>query len=94
MQEKNPDRTLVVGVLSGLTSRRARDYEGPETLWRDTLAKNPASFAAHNTAAVEADPDLAQARATLAVFQSRRGRGGGSIGPDETARMHREAAAR
>jgi tetratricopeptide (TPR) repeat protein len=39
---------LVVGVLSGLTWRRTLVYESPVTLWRDTLARNPEAWAAHN----------------------------------------------
>ncbi len=35
-------------VLMGLTWRQTFIYEGLEPLWRDTLAKNPDSFMAHN----------------------------------------------
>jgi tetratricopeptide (TPR) repeat protein len=38
---------LVIGVLAVLTWRRAGVFENPETLWRDTLAKNPRSWLAH-----------------------------------------------
>ena len=35
-------------VLGVMTSARARTFHDEETLWRDTLEKNPASFLAHN----------------------------------------------
>tara|TARA_R110002049_G_scaffold2750_2_gene21471 strand:+ start:260179 stop:262203 length:2025 start_codon:yes stop_codon:yes gene_type:complete len=35
-------------VLALLTARQGQIYEGLETLWRDTLAKNPESFMGHN----------------------------------------------
>ena len=38
----------VVAALAALTWVRATIYQKGETLWRDTLAKNPASWAAHN----------------------------------------------
>ncbi len=38
----------VVAVLFTMTWRQGRIYEGLEVLWRDTLAKNPTSFMAHN----------------------------------------------
>ena len=38
---------LVVGLMI-LTALQTRIYEGLEPLWRDTLAKNPTSFLAHN----------------------------------------------
>ena len=37
----------VIALLAVLTSRRARAFHDPVTLWRDTLAKNPASWLAH-----------------------------------------------
>jgi Flp pilus assembly protein TadD len=47
-------------VLGALTWSRARAFKDDETLWRDTLAKNPDSFMAHNNLAViaarEGDP--------------------------------------
>src|SRR5207245_3587497 len=39
--------TLVLG-LSMLTFHRARILANSEMLWRDTLAKNPAAWTAHN----------------------------------------------
>ena len=40
--------TLVVLVLALLTWRRCRAYENAETLWRDTLTKNPTAWMAHS----------------------------------------------
>lgn len=39
---------LAVAVLSVLTWNRADVFKGQESLWRDTLAKNPAAWAAYN----------------------------------------------
>jgi len=39
---------VLVGALVFLTSAQARIYESLEVLWRDTLAKNPEAWAAHN----------------------------------------------
>jgi len=39
---------VLVGVLALLTSAQARIYENLEVLWRDTLAKNPEAWVAHN----------------------------------------------
>jgi len=38
---------LVLALLAFLTSRQARVYRDLETLWRDTLAKNPRAWMAH-----------------------------------------------
>ncbi len=49
-----PTRALIFAAaalalsLSALTWQRARVIASGETLWRDTLAKNPASWTAHN----------------------------------------------
>jgi len=37
----------VVGVLAVLTWRQSRVYHDPQTLWEDTLAKNPSAWVAH-----------------------------------------------
>ncbi|TWU02021.1 tetratricopeptide repeat protein [Neorhodopirellula pilleata] len=39
---------VVVSCLGTLTWQQGRVYHDVETLWRDTLAKNPTSFLAHN----------------------------------------------
>jgi len=44
-----PSACLV--VLAGLTWNQCRAYESAETLWRDTLRKNPAAWIAHNNLA-------------------------------------------
>src|SRR5499427_4144859 len=38
----------VVGILATLTWHQTKIYHNLETLWRDTLAKNPAAWMAHN----------------------------------------------
>ncbi len=46
-----PPRVIAAAVtvlLVSLTWQQGRIYKDVETLWRDTLAKNPASFLAHN----------------------------------------------
>lgn len=42
---------LIVGSLSGLTWTRAKVYMSDESLWRDTLQKNPQAWNAHNNLA-------------------------------------------
>ena len=39
---------LILTVLAALTWRQQKIYKNVETLWRDTLQKNPDSFMAHN----------------------------------------------
>ena len=53
----------VVCVLAGLTWDRCRVYETPERLWRDTIARNPQAWLAHNNLA---NALLAQGRVDLA----------------------------
>ncbi len=43
--------TLVIGVLALRTWDRCLDYESPERLWRDTVARNPDAWLAHNNLA-------------------------------------------
>ncbi|MHC4081548.1 MAG: tetratricopeptide repeat protein, partial [Planctomycetota bacterium] len=45
---------LLIGVLSGLTWRRAQVYESPLTMWTDTLERNPNAWAAHNNLGIAA----------------------------------------
>ncbi len=39
---------VIIALMSGLTMRRARVFATDEGLWRDTLAKNPNAWVAHN----------------------------------------------
>lgn len=41
-------QTAIALVLGGLTAKQACIYENLEVLWKDTLAKNPSSWMAHN----------------------------------------------
>jgi tetratricopeptide (TPR) repeat protein len=43
-----PVAVLVLGVLGTLTWRQVSVYKDVESLWRDTLRKNPTSWIAHN----------------------------------------------
>jgi tetratricopeptide (TPR) repeat protein len=62
---------VVLLVFGGLTWSRARAYHDLETLWRDTLQKNPQAWLAHNnlgTVLVEqGDPEQAIEHFTRAV---------------------------
>lgn len=39
---------VVIVMLAAITWQQGKIYEGLEVLWRDTIAKNPTSFMAHN----------------------------------------------
>ncbi len=61
-------------LLALLTLRQGRIYRDEETLWRDTLAKNPQSWMAHNN---------------LGSLLARRGEAGEAIRHYEAALLHR-----
>ena len=56
---------VVIALFSVLTARQGQIYHDQETLWRDTLAKNPDCWMAHNNLGVllAARGDLPAARA-------------------------------
>jgi tetratricopeptide (TPR) repeat protein len=43
-----PATMVILAILGALTWHQGKIYAGPETLWRDTLRKNPSSTLAHN----------------------------------------------
>ena len=45
--------SVVLLILGGLTWRQAQAYQDPPTLWRDVIAKYPASWMAHNNLGTE-----------------------------------------
>jgi len=64
---------VLLASLGAVTFAQARVYRGHETLWRDTLAKNPTSWLAHDALGVLAENDgrldeaIAHYRASLAI---------------------------
>jgi len=44
---------IILSLLGGITRTHSAVFMNPETLWRDTLEKNPASWMAHNNLAGE-----------------------------------------
>ncbi|MCX8090152.1 MAG: tetratricopeptide repeat protein, partial [Verrucomicrobiae bacterium] len=80
----------VVALLAWQTWERARVFQGPESLWRDTVAKNPKAWAAWNnlgmatrnqreeyecyTTALELNPNYADAHNNLGVLLYQRRR--------------------
>jgi tetratricopeptide (TPR) repeat protein len=63
----------IIGVLAVLTWRQGYVYRDQETLWRDTIAKNPAAWMAHNNLGLllfargEVEAAMGHYRAALAV---------------------------
>jgi len=55
--------------LGVLTFRQARIYQGPEALWRDTLARNPDAWLAHNNLGILLSQSHQRAEA-IAHFQA------------------------
>lgn len=71
---------LVVGALCFLTWQQCRIYGDAETLWRDTLAKNPTCWLAHNNLgvilgehALRIKPDSPEAHDNLGTVSVRAG---------------------
>jgi tetratricopeptide (TPR) repeat protein len=71
-----PERILaliLVVVLSVLTWRQTQVYAGPETLWRDVIAKNPSSWLALENLGVELtykpDPSPAELKEAVQLYK-------------------------
>ena len=95
---------LLLGVLGATTFQQSRIYENRETLWRDTIAKNPSSWMAHvnlgrHLRAEQRWEDAAEAfgaalRIRPETYRAHLGLAKvmGSLGRDEDARQHYAAA--
>ena len=65
---------IVLAICAGLIWRQARVYQGPETVWRDTLDKNPECWLAHNNLGLllrkegDIDAAIAHYRAAIASY--------------------------
>jgi Tfp pilus assembly protein PilF len=64
---------MLVVVLGALTWQQCHVYRDPETLWRDTIAKNPGSWMAHNNLGLglfnagDVEGAMAEYRASLQI---------------------------